>query len=284
MKPLLLCTDLDRTLVPNGTQEESAGCRELLAKLAARREVSLAYVSGRHLELIEQAIEEFDLPVPDFAIADVGASIYRTGAAGWKRWTAWDARISQDWKGASHADLCLVLKDLTTLVLQEPEKQGRHKLSFYTPLVVDASQLTKPVQARLKVAGLRTHLVWSVDEATGRGLLDILPERVSKLKAIEFVMQARGYLRSQTVFAGDSGNDVDVLLSGIPAVLVANADEGLRATLAHAEGETLYFAKGGYLGMNGHYSAGILEGLSHFRGDVAQWLGDHLQTAGRMPT
>ena len=41
-RQLLLCTDLDRTVLPNGPQSESQGARTLFAALAARPEVTLA--------------------------------------------------------------------------------------------------------------------------------------------------------------------------------------------------------------------------------------------------
>ena len=45
---LLLCTDLDRTLIPNGPQPESPGARDRFAALAGSPHVVLAYVTGRH--------------------------------------------------------------------------------------------------------------------------------------------------------------------------------------------------------------------------------------------
>ena len=89
MQRFLLCTDLDRTLIPNGTAPESPGARVLFASLAARPEATIAYVTGRHRELIEAAIREYQLPVPDYAIADVGTTIYEVGADGWQAWGAW---------------------------------------------------------------------------------------------------------------------------------------------------------------------------------------------------
>ena len=74
---------------------------------------------------------------------------------------------------------------------------------------------------------------------------------------------------AQVLFAGDSGNDLDVLCSDLPAVLVANASDEVREQalqLASQAGTTaqLYLAQG-TLG-NGHYAAGILEGIAHFYG------------------
>lgn len=165
-----------------------------------------------------------------------------------------------------------MLHDFQALRLQEPQKQSRHKLSFYTPLTLNAQHLIEQIQARLSEFDICANLIWSIDEATQQGLLDILPARANKLRAIQFLMQARGFQHDQVVFAGDSGNDLDVLLSDIPAVLVANADNTLKAQLADALGDTMYLPRGGYLGMNGNYSAGVLEGLAHYRADASHWL------------
>jgi sucrose-6-phosphatase len=58
MKRLLLCTDLDRTLIPNGFQPESPSAKKRFARLAARPEICLVYVTGRHQELIARRLSE----------------------------------------------------------------------------------------------------------------------------------------------------------------------------------------------------------------------------------
>ncbi|MDP2759077.1 MAG: HAD-IIB family hydrolase [Sideroxyarcus sp.] len=272
MTRLLLCTDLDRTLIPNGTQPESPGARERFRRLVGREEVTLAYVSGRHRALIAQAIVEYHLPQPDFVIADVGSSIYRVAAGGWQQWQAWDAQIAPDWGGRSHAELRQLLSFSPALKLQEQEKQNRHKLSFYLALEADAPALIAEMGARLEQAGIKANLIWSIDELAAVGLLDVLPASANKLHAIHFLMQEMNFTRATTLFAGDSGNDLDVLVSDVPAVLVANADAGVKRQAAAAHPETLYVAHGGYLGMNGNYSAGILEGAAHYWPEADAWL------------
>jgi len=275
VKRFLLCTDLDRTLIPNGAQPESPPAKERFRQLVSREEITLAYVTGRHRALIEQAIEEFDLPQPDFAIADVGTTIYRVGSSGWQQWNEWDEQIAPDWHGLTHDDLYRLLNVFPALRLQEKEKQNRHKLSFYVPLEIEPQRLLDEINVRLKLAGIRANLVWSIDEAAGIGLLDVLPLSANKLHAIRFMMEQNGFSRESTVFAGDSGNDLDVLLSNIPSVLVANADAEVRGMAAKAHKDTLYIAEGGYLGMNGNYSAGILEGIAHYLPEVDGWLREH---------
>lgn len=272
MSRLLLCTDLDRTLIANGAQPESTGALALFRQLVRREEVTLVYVSGRHRALIQQAMAEFDLPAPDFAIADVGSTIYQLTPSGWQPNEAWSAQIAPDWHGLTHEDLSRLLNIFPALRLQPQAQQGRHKLSYHVALAEDSPSLMRAVDARLREAQVKANLIWSIDEPASVGLLDVLPASANKLHAIRFLMRQNGYPDDHTLFAGDSGNDLDVLLSGIPAVLVANADPQVKSLVASANPDTLYVAQGGYLGMNGNYSAGILEGVAHYHQDLDAWL------------
>lgn len=272
MKRYLLCTDLDRTLIPNGKQPVSPKALQRFKQLVNHEDVTLAYVTGRNRALIEQAITDFDLPVPDFAIADVGTTIYRIASSGWNVWDEWDAQIAPDWRGLTHDELSRMLRIFPALQLQEKEKQSRHKLSFYVALDTDAQSLIAEINTLLNSADIKANLIWSIDEADCVGLLDILPASANKLHAICFLMQQYGYSNQHTVFAGDSGNDLDVLTSDIPSVLVANANDEIKQRVADANKDALYIAKGGYLGMNGNYSAGILEGAAYFWPEADAWL------------
>jgi len=276
---LLICSDLDRTLIPNGPQSESPGAREHFSALAARPEVTLAYVSGRHRALIERAIVNYRLPLPDFVIGDVGTTIYLVGPEQqWKRQTAWEDEISKDWGGKSHADLKALSLDIPALRPQERTKQNDYKLSYYVPLHSDRNALSAMIDARLKASGVTARLIWSVDEPTGIGLLDILPERASKYHAVEALMHWHDFDYADTVFCGDSGNDIEVLVSAIPSVLVANSQLPVRELaikLANQSGhsEQLYIARGDFHGMNGNYAAGILEGVAHYHPGTLSWMG-----------
>lgn len=271
--PILLATDLDRTLLPNGAQPESPGARGYIRRLAARPEVRFAYVTGRHRQLVADAMAEYDLPRPDFVIADVGTTLYEVQGDDWHARADWQAAIVADWGGRDHAELAALLRDLPELRLQEAAKQGACKLSFYAAPLDDPTSLLERVSQRLAASGARVNLVWSVDETTATGLLDVLPAGASKLHALEFLRARLAIPVERTVFAGDSGNDMEVLASGLPAVLVANAQDVVRAeAVARAPAGSLYLAHGGLFGMNGNYSAGILEGLAHFIPDTRAWL------------
>ena len=226
---LLICTDLDRTLIPNGPQSESPNARQHFATLCACPEVTLAYVSGRHRALIEQAISNYRLPQPDYVISDVGTTIYVVGSDNrWTRQQAWETEIAKDWAGKSHADIKSMLSTLPALRAQETAKQNAFKLSYYVPLQADHRELSRLIEQRLQDKGIASRLIWSIDEPAGIGLLDVLPARASKYHAIEALMQSNGHSYADTVFCGDSGNDIEVLASPIPAVLVSNSQPQVR--------------------------------------------------------
>jgi len=54
----ILCTDLDRTLIPNGNQPPDPDAIPTLHALLKQVNLTLVYVSGRDIALVQQAIEE----------------------------------------------------------------------------------------------------------------------------------------------------------------------------------------------------------------------------------
>ncbi len=276
-KGFLLCTDLDRTVLPNGPWKESPLARPLLRLLAQRMDLTMAYVSGRHKALLFDAINDYDIPVPDFAIGDVGTTIYEIIAGEWLAWDAWADAIAPDWNDMEHDDLVELFKGFEGLDLQEEEKQSRFKLSYYTREDIDHGRLKKKMEEKLQPHGVRASLIWSWDEEAHVGLLDVLPERATKVHAIRFLMEQKGFTWKRTVFAGDSGNDLPALTSGLRAILVRNAHQEVREeALLELRGkgltDRLYLARGDFLDMNGNYSAGVLEGMAHFIPEARSWM------------
>ena len=277
---ILLCTDLDRTILPNGYQLESRDARPLLRRIAAHPELRLAYVSGRHKDLILEAIREYEIPLPDYSIGDVGTTLYEIGRDGsWVSSAAWEQEIGREWHGMKADQFAALFGGIDSLRLQEPGKQNNFKLSFYVPEKTDIGALRQEMSNRLAFKGLKANIITSIDEMNHIGLVDVLPENASKLHAIEFLIRKKGFSRARTVFAGDSGNDFEVLISGIQSVLVKNADDILRAEVSAVVRETgdsksLYLATGGFFGLNGNYSGGVLEGLAHFLPETENWFTD----------
>lgn len=283
-QPILLCCDLDRTLIPNGRQPESPDARPRLRRICQHPEVHLTLISGRDLGLVLSGIDEWKLPAPEFIIGDVGTTIYTPTSGSmsldanvWASWPAWTAEIAPDWSGMTHDDITDVLQDLSALTAQERDKQGMLKASYYVDRSANPDILEAEIQRRLWRLGINARLVWSYDEMAAVGLLDVLPINASKLHAMEFLMHQQGYSPNRTIFAGDSGNDLHALTSHINGILVANAEpdvktRALDTVQAAGLADTLYLAEGDFLGMNGNYSAGVLEGLAHYLPETLDWM------------
>ena len=111
-------------------------------------------------------------------------------------------------------------------------------------------------------------IVYSFDSQSGKGLLDFLPNSATKQTALEYVAAELGAVKADVVFCGDSGNDVFPLTAGFSGVLVKNADDQLVASVKQAIEANpelrVYFAKGGFRGLSGYYTSGVIEGAYHY--------------------
>jgi sucrose-6F-phosphate phosphohydrolase len=284
---IILCSDLDRTLIPNGDQPESPAARPLFRGLCETGLIRLAYVSGRHKELVMQAIEDFDLPHPDYIIGDVGTTLYRTENGKWTLDQAWQDKIGADWSGYSNGDIVELLNsiDEPKLELQPDAKQNKYKVSYFTDAGECGSDYADLISRTLDKKGIRANLIWSIDEAEDKGLLDILPASANKVSAIRFLVEQENFSAENTVFAGDSGNDMDALTSGLQAILVNNAApeirrEALQTVKKKGIENKLYLAHGKNYFLNGNYVGGVLEGLSYFFSKLDDWI---LKELDRLP-
>lgn len=258
MPDRLLATDMDRTLLPNGLTEAEAGALERFRAWARTRHgAHLAYVTGRHRSLADEVMAEYRLPEPDWLVCNVGTEIYPRGAE--EPLDAWRARLQAEFDAA--AVKAWAEAHLSGARLQEPAKQSPLKVSFYTAEVADPAAEQRRLEGGLEAAGLRARVVVSFDETEGVGLVDFLAPGSGKARAVAFLREDLGLERGDTLFAGDSGNDADALLSGVGGILVGNATEAVRAQLRQAlethPGGRIYFARR-------PYTAGILEGMAHY--------------------
>ena len=269
MDKLLLCTDMDRTVIPNGHQAEHPLARERFQQLCALPAVRLVYVTGRDLGLTRKAIADYQLPMPAYAITDVGSKIYEQQQGRWHEMASWQEQIAVDWAGKTQAQLHGALADIAELTLQEASRQNDFKLSYYVALDVDHQQVLQRVEQRLEHLGVAAGVIWSIDEPKQIGLLDVLPRNATKMHGIEFLRTFLNYERKEVLFAGDSGNDLLVMGSPIRSILVANADGATREQALQLAGEngvedTLYLAREEGFFLGGNYSGGVLQGVAYF--------------------
>jgi len=262
----ILATDLDRTLLPNGSWPADPGAIELFNELTERHGVLVVYVTGRNLDLTEQAISEFGIRHPDVLVGDVGTSIRRFADEAWTPDEGWHAHVMRSSPRWDAETIRSSVTDIDGLAEQEREHCGPFKQSYYVDHARRESilaEVEQRVQDRFDEV-----IIYSFDSANGKGLLDFLPNSATKQTALEYVAEQRGVPRGEVVFCGDSGNDIFPLTAGFRGVLVRNADEQLVAGVRHAVDAdpdlTVYFASGGHKGLSGYYTSGVIEGAYHY--------------------
>jgi sucrose-6F-phosphate phosphohydrolase len=262
----MLATDLDRTLLPNGRWPADPEAIPLFNELTAAHGVFVVYVTGRNLDLAERAVAEYGVRHPDVLIGDVGTSIRHFRGGSWIMDHAWEAHVERESPRWDAAAVRRAVAGIDSLREQEAEHCGRFKQSYY----VDHNRRDAVLAAvDARVAGRFDEvIVYSFDSESGDGLLDFLPASATKQTALEFLAEEHGAPKAEVVFCGDSGNDVFPLTAGFAGVLVRNADEQLvtsvEAARAANPGLRVYHARGGFRGLNGYYTGGVLEGAAHY--------------------
>ncbi len=239
----LFMSDIDYTLI----NKEDTGVQNTLVqlnKILKDKHPTLGFgvASGRSLKLVKEVLDSYDLPQPDIIVSSVGSEIYYgpefTPDQGYAQ------HISYRWKPEKIRE---VLAELDFLELQEEANQRRFKISYY---MRNENGNLETVHRVLNEAKLRYNLIYSHGQ-----FLDVLPHRASKGKAIRYLSHKWGIPAQNIAVAGDSGNDEEMLRGNFRGIVVGNHAEELTRLKG---AKHVYFA-------DGHYAAGVLEGLKHYK-------------------
>ena len=262
----ILATDLDRTLLPNGSWPPDPEAIDLFNELTEKHDVLVVYVTGRNLNLTENAIKEFGVRYPNILCGDVGTSIRKYENGEWKFDDGWVDHVKREspmWNAIAIRDAVAGIDGMRE---QESEHQNQFKQSYYVEHE-KKDKVLKKVDELVK-GKFDEVIIYSFDSLDGKGLLDFLPASATKQTALEYVAEEFGAAKKDVVFCGDSGNDIFPLTAGFSGVLVKNADDQLVENVKKAMNQNsdlkLYFAKGNFKGLNGYYTSGVIEGACHF--------------------
>ncbi|CAH9017646.1 YcgL domain-containing protein [Candidatus Nitrosacidococcus sp. I8] len=100
-------------------------------------------------------------------------------------------------------------------------------------------------------------------------------KEVNKVTAIQYLIEKNSLDKYQVVFVGGEEKDL-ALFTHFKSVLVRNADLELQQevldSLPQGAEENFYIAWGSFLGLDGNYSAAILEGLAYFFPHTRAWM------------
>ena len=238
----LLVADIDGTLL--GDADALVELRECLA--GGDKRIATAIATGRpHDSAVEVLRENGFLDPLDIFIVSVGTEIYYGNGDSWDR--GWAKHIAHRWRRDAIRE---VLEAVDGLVLQpDPAAQRPFKISYYLPADADVEAAAARVRQRLGEAKLPATVI--VSHGT---MLDVLPHRASKGKAIQYLSRKWKIPIGGIVTAGNSGNDLDMLAGKTAGVVVANHEPELEALRGRSR---ICFAERPFAG-------GIIDGLRHF--------------------
>jgi sucrose-6F-phosphate phosphohydrolase len=244
----ILATDLDRTLLPNGSWECDSQAISLFNDLTEKHDVLVVYVTGRNLALTENAINEFGVRHPDILCGDVGTSIRKYENGKWTFDHGWIDHVKKESPRWDAMAIREAVAGIDGMREQETEHLNQFKQSYYVEHERN-DQVLKKVDEQVK-GKFDEVIVYSFDSQDGKGLLDFLPASATKQTALEYVANEFGAAKEDVVFCGDSGNDIFPLTAGFCGVLVKNADDQLVENVKEAMNQNpelkVYFAKGGF--------------------------------------
>lgn len=257
----VLATDLDGTFIPLASNQKNFDDLKMIQQTLQSKGIQLCFVTGRHYESVQQAMIEFHLPTPEWIICDVGTTIRRNSGGAFEVLEDYRKHLAELIKLLPVTALREQLMTFEGLTLQESEKQGEFKLSYYADHQLLTEHVAK-IERLLSEQAAPYSIIHSVDPFNGDGLIDLLPKSVSKAYALDWWSRHIELPREAIIFAGDSGNDLAALTAGFRTILVGNAESTLveQVRVHHQEQGWENF----FYHAQEHATSGVLEGLRHF--------------------
>jgi sucrose-6F-phosphate phosphohydrolase len=260
----LLASDLDGTLIPPEKNADSlSAISEFSQWLKLTPELTLAYITGRHLKLALDGVRKYNLPSPAYFACDVGTSVYYKLQKKWVLDNEYKSKMIKAWGGYQRKDISKILKVIAEIRAQPMEQQAEFKVSYTVSPSHNLNTISDIVKKKLSNAGVKANIVSSVDPITKTGLIDVLPEGVGKDFVVHYLTKKLKIEKKHVIYAGDSGNDLLAFVSGVNAIVVGNALESVKKTLLKHMTDNKEIEKRIYFSKN-CYARGVLEGCRHF--------------------
>nr|MDA3834790.1 HAD hydrolase family protein [Spirochaetales bacterium] len=217
---------------------------------ANRKCAMFAVATGRRLDGALKILKKHNIPFPDVLITSLGTEIHY--APDLKADKVWADHIDHLWNPKR---IHRLIRTLPGLKVQPKQEQNIFKISYF----IDPEKA--PELNDINHFLLRHDQSVNVIQSFGQ-FLDITPTRASKGMALRWVNDQWDIPLENTLTAGGSGADEDLMRGNTMAVVVANRHMEELSDLSNIE--HIYFAKK-------PYAAGIIEALDYY---------DFFQTCG----
>jgi len=231
---MIIATDLDGTFLGGSIEE-----RHRLYKWIKRTpEVRLIFVTGRGLESVIPLLQDAVVPVPEYIICDVGATVVETTA--FAPMHAIQGEIEAVWPGSMK--VLELFSKYAELRPQEVPQQRR--CSFF---ISDTSNLS---QMKEDAESINCDIIYSAGK-----YLDVIPKNINKGTTLRKLVDHLSYSPENVLVAGDTLNDLHMFTAGFKGVVVGNSEDALVERTRSIEG--IYHASSPGAG-------GIHEAIGHF--------------------
>jgi glucosylglycerol-phosphate synthase len=232
-RKLVLATDLDGTLLA-GTHAARRRIRDLFS--GALPGAKLVFITGRGLESIIPLLSDPTIPMPDYIIADVGATIVHGDL---RPVEPLHHEIAAHWPGTQ-----VVLKALAGFGhLQRQNVPQERRCSFF----INEGSISDALRATVEELGC--DLLFSA----GR-YLDVLPKGIGKGPALRRLVDSELFDAESVVVAGDTLNDLSMFEAGFRGIVVGGAEPALIESVRKMPRTFIASHEG---------CGGILQGLAH---------------------
>ena len=230
-RAIAIFSDMDGTMFDHQLTSPTRASKNALKQLQNhlnKRKIPLVYITGRSLELVEEAIETHGLPQPVMIAADVGSTIYRQGDHGWEKCLIWAERMRSEWSPSTAKQLGEVVMSIPGAEEQADEFQSEFKLSFYVDpdktSVKEVRNILSQQELLQTNSGVKAivsgPLCVDGPNSPRRIFVDFLPCNGSKANAATFIARDLRVPMDDIFYADDSANGLDALNAVGKPVLV----------------------------------------------------------------
>jgi glucosylglycerol-phosphate synthase len=231
---MLIATDLDGTFLAGDPDAR----QQLYQLIVSHPEISLVFVTGRGLEVVMPLLSDPTIPVPDYIICDVGATV--VDGRNLQPVQPLQSQIDAVWPGERAVSEAIAHID----GLERQDVPQQRRCSFFCA----------PDEIPAGFAEAAEALGCDVLYSAGR-YLDILPRGVHKGSTLRALVAQLEFDPEQVLVAGDTLNDLSMFEAGFNGVCVGESEPALlQATFDRARA---YHS-------NRTGCGGILDAITHF--------------------
>ncbi len=193
---MLIATDLDGTFLAGDAEAR----QRLYQLISGHPEITLVFVTGRGLEAVLPILSDPTIPIPDYIISDVGATVVEGRSC--QAVHPLQSAIEANWPG----ELAVMEAMSGFGRLQRQEVPQQRRCSFFC----EGDAVTEEILAAARTLGC--DVLYSADR-----YLDILPGGVNKGSTLRALVAHLGIDPERVLVAGDTLNDLSMYEQGFMA-------------------------------------------------------------------